>query len=207
MPTASKCTALGLLLALFMIPPTQAQTSEGPTVEVEPASLNLGVGETAQLEARVVGAEGAEQEGPLLFFSRDRRAVGVDSTGKVTAFEPGSFSVIAMRPGAEGEEAIYQEVAVEVAFPPITSLSFAEPPTQVYAGTRVPLAATGTDATGEPRTKMDVQYTSSNPDVLAVDATGRIEAKQPGEATITAQAEGVSATAGRPGRRESGDRD
>ena len=194
MPTASKCTALGLLLALFIIAPTQAQTSEGPTVEVEPTSLNLGVGETAQLEARVVGAEGAEQDGPILFFSRDRRSVGVDSTGKVTAFEPGSFSVIALRPGREGEETIYQEVPVEVAFPPVTSLSFAEPPATVYAATRVPLKATGTDATGEPRTNVDVQYTSSNPDVLAVDAVGQIDAKQPGEATITAEAEGVSAT-------------
>ena len=196
MPTASRCTVLGLLLALFTVPSVQAQTSEsdGATVEVEPASLNLGVGETAQLQARVVGAEGAEQERPILFFSRDRRSVGVDSTGKVTAFEPGSFSVIAMRPGAEGEETIYQEVPVEVAFPPIESLSFIEPPTQVYASTRVPLAATGTDATGEPRTNLDVQYTSSNPDVLAVDATGRIDARQPGQATITAEAEGVTAT-------------
>ena len=194
MPTAFKCTALGLLLALFMISPTQAQTSEGPTVEVAPASLNLGVGETAQLQARVVGADGADQESPILFFSRDRRSVGVDSTGKVTAFEPGSFSVIAMRPGAEGEETIYQEVPVEVAFPPVTSLSFAEPPTQVYAGTRVPLQATGTDATGEPRTNLDVRYSSSSSDILAIDALGRIEAKGPGQATITAEADGVSAT-------------
>ena len=192
MPTASKRIVPNLLLALLLIAPAQAQTSEEVSVEVEPQSLSLGVGESAQIEARVVNAEGAEQEAPLLFFSRDRRAVGVDSTGQVMAFEPGSFSVIALTRTSEGET-VYAEVPVEVAFPAIETLSFVDPPQQVYAGTRVPVEVEAKDATGSARENLeDVRYTSSSPDVLAIDAAGRLQAKAPGTATVTAETEGVT---------------
>lgn len=87
MPTATdRDRVFGLLLAFSLITPlAQAQTSEALSIQVEPASLNLDVGESAQLEARVVDAEGAEREAPILFFSRDRRSVGVDSAGQVMA--------------------------------------------------------------------------------------------------------------------------
>ena len=203
MPTFRRF-ALGLLLALLLIAPAEAQTSKSLSVEVEPTSLSLGVGEAAQLQARVVNAEGAEQEAPLLFFSRSRRAVGVDSTGQVMAFEPGSFSVIALTRTPEGET-VYTEVPVEVAFPAIEEVSFVDPPQEVYTGTRVPIEIEAKDATGSVRENLEgvdpasgagqaVRYTSSNPDVLAIDAAGRLSAKAPGTATVTAEVEGVRAT-------------
>ncbi len=76
-----------LFLALCLVMPLTAlaQDTEGLSVKVEPAELTLKVGEKAQLNAKIVDADGVEQEHGVFFFSMNRRAVSVTPQGEVTS--------------------------------------------------------------------------------------------------------------------------
>ena len=84
----------------FVLPAAaQEQGAASATVVVEPAALTLAVGEKATLKATVRDAEGMVVDRPVIFFSRARRSVSVDSTsGEVTALRPGNYVILARVP-------------------------------------------------------------------------------------------------------------
>jgi hypothetical protein len=181
-----------LLAALVLIvAPAQAQS-----VEIEPSSLELQVGETTQLEAFYVDAEGArEADTSVVFFSRARAALPVTRGGEVTAAEPGSYEVIALRP-AQGEQGrLIARVPVTVPEPPVATVAFADVPDRIYAGTKEAMTVEARTESGRVRSDVDVSVESSDPSVATVDRAGRIVGQAPGTVTLTATAEGYRATA------------
>ena len=189
MPPRSLHSFVALLLALALAPAAWAQDADADLrVVVEPAEVTLSLGETIPLTARVVDADGNEQSGPLMFFSRSRRAVEVRRDGTVRALQPGTYEVFVGR----GRD-LYAIVPVTVRYPAVESVTLAAP-AQVYSGTRVALPVTVVDAAGAVRDNVEVTMESSDPSVATVDAFGHVTAHAPGTATITAKAEAVETT-------------
>ena len=171
----------------------------GAELEVSPSELTLEVGDKASLTATVVGEDGEPIEGvDVVFFSRNRRRLGVTSGGEVEAHGPGEVTVVALVPKeAEDEprraEALLRvEVEVTIPDPPVESVEIVDLPGAFYAGAHVPLHARVVDITDVVRDNVEVHYSSSDPDVAAPDGFGGLNLLAPGRATLAATAEDAS---------------
>lgn len=177
----------------------QAQApDENYTLQVDPSELTLEVGDSTAVRAQVIDAEGrAVPDQPVAFYSRNRSAVVVlsqeDNTAEVVAHEPGTYTLLAIRPSGDGGERLTEEVTVTVPQPPVEHLAFTEAPEQIYTGTEVPLELEVSDATGEERDPLTVDVQSSDPDVASVNALNQITGHEEGEVTVTAQADDARA--------------
>ncbi|WP_118831354.1 Ig-like domain-containing protein [Salinibacter ruber] len=171
-----------------------APLAHGQSLEIEPASPALQVGQSQQLEAFYVNADGERMRDTTVVFYARSDAAPTSRAGEVTAEAPGTHEIIALRPATGSQDRIVQRVSVTVAQAPVGEVAFAEAPAQVYAGTQVPLVAEARTADGQVRDDVAVQMESSNPEVATVDRLHRIDAQAPGRAMITARAEGHEAT-------------
>ncbi len=210
MKTRPFATALGFVAVALLLTTaavSQDGNQDGPQpakVVVTPQKLDLKVGETIQLQAKVLDADGNELDTQVSFFSLSRRQLTVTRDGQVTATEPGEFSVMVMpaaaggRRGARGlrnageDNPLRVNVPVNVAFPPITNVSLATTAPKLYAGLSTPMTLNVVDEMENKRTNVDVNYQSSNPQVAEMDAFGNLVAHKPGNFTITAKVEDVT---------------
>ena len=181
--------------------PPASQEPSALTIEVRPARLTLGVGETASLVATVRDADGnVVDDATVVYFSRSRRSVGVTRDGEVEAHRSGDFVLIALVPTDPGDESrrpdarVRVEVPVRVPLPPVERVAFSEVPPKFYVGTRPRLAVEVVDTIGDTRVDVTVSLTSSRPRAVAVDRFGFLTLLEPGEVEITATAEEVSDT-------------
>ena len=168
----------------------------GAELKVSPTELTLEVGDKANLTATVVGADGETIEGvDVVFFSRNRRRLGVNPAGEVEAHGPGNVKVIALVPKeAEDEprraEALLRvEVDVTIPNPPVESVEIVGLPGAFYSGTHLTLQARVVDITDVVRDDVEVVYSSSNSGVVEPDGFGGLDLVTPGTATLTATAE------------------
>lgn len=168
----------------------------GAELKVSPTELTLEVGDKATLTATVVDGDGEVVEGvDVVFFSRNRRRLGVNPAGEVEAHGPGNVKVVALVPKeAEDEprraEALLRvEVEVTIPNPPVESVEVVGLPGAFYSGTHLTLQARVVDITDVVRDNVEVAWSSSNPDVAAPDGFGGLDLLAPGTATLTATAE------------------
>ena len=188
------CTLATVLLGWLLVPALASAQATNLTLQVQPAEVRLDVGETIQLEAEVVDAQGqVVPDTSIIFFSRDRASVSVTRDGQATAHSPGQFTLVALRPGDGGGERLSQTIPVTVPQPPIQDITFGDTPDQLYAGTQQPITVQAVDASGSTREDAILDVQSSDPSVATVSPFGEIAAHQEGTVTITAQAEGVQA--------------
>lgn len=198
-------SVLSLLLLAPALPLAQDATPPTARIVIQPPSLELQVGETATLEASVIGADGQTLDEEVFFFSRARRSVTVDREGKVEALAPGQFTIVArtrrQRGTGEGQEGrvslgerLTTEVSVTIHPPPLVGLTLTAPEGSLYAGTEVDLSVRGMDDRGAPRDVSDVSLVSSNPSVATISPFGQLELHGPGALTVTAEAEGIKSS-------------
>ena len=193
-PSMRCCTLATVLLGWLLVPALASAQATNLTLQVQPAEVRLDVGETIQLEAEVVDAQGqVVPDTSIIFFSRDRASVSVTRDGQATAHSPGQFTLVALRPGDGGGERLSQTIPVTVPQPPIQDITFGDTPDQLYAGTQQPITIQAVDASGSTREDAILDVQSSDPSVATVSPFGEIAAHQEGTVTITAQAEGVQA--------------
>ena len=183
-----------LLLAvgslLLAVPPATAQS-----LEVEPSELTLQVGDAQQLNAYVVAPDGERTaDTTVVFFSRDRSALPTTRSGEVTAMEPGTYEVVALRPGAGEQGRLMTRVSVTVPEPPVAAVTFVDVPSQVYAGTTESLTVEARTETGRVRDDVLATIESSDPSIATVDPHHHIQGVAPGTVTLTAMADGNRAT-------------
>ncbi|CBH25531.1 hypothetical protein GGP91_002186 [Salinibacter ruber] len=191
MPYRLLCSAvIAAVASVLLVAPHAAAQS----LEIEPASPTLQVGQSQQLEAFYVNADGERMRDTTVVFYARSDAAPTSRAGEVTAEAPGTHEIIALRPATGSQDRIVQRVSVTVAQAPVGEVAFAEAPAQVYAGTQVPLVAEARTADGQVRDDVAVQMESSNPEVATVDRLDRIDAQAPGRVTLTARAEGHEAT-------------
>ena len=196
----ASCMAALLACAVLMVRGQQdGAPPAGITIEVEPAALTLRIGETAQLSATVRDAGGAVVEDPtVVYFSRARRSVGVTRRGRVEAYRPGEFTLVALVPTnaddrrARPDARARVEIPVTVPLPPVAEVAFADVPDRFYAGTAPRLDVVVTDTSGVRRDDVPVAFTTDDAAVAAIDRFGFLALHAPGTAVVTAEAAGVS---------------
>ena len=168
-----------LLLAAFQTEPAR--------VSVDPSSLELTVGSTAQLSASAFSAAGADLSNVTVrWFSADPDIASVDASGRVLAVRPGTVRILAVAGRTRGM------ATVTVPELPPASIALQLPDDDVRAGASAPLRVTVLTEAGTRLTAADVRYESSNADVAAVDREGRVFGRQAGTARITVSAGAVS---------------
>jgi len=166
------------------------------SVEVEPAEPTLEVGETLQLTAYYVAPDGERQrDTTVVFLARNDNAAPVTRQGTVTANEPGTHEIIALRPGTELRDRIVHRLSVTVTQAPVETVVFTDVPDRVYAGTQLPLTVEARTASGQVRDDVTVEVESSDRSVATVDRLRRVHGEGAGTATVSARAEGREATA------------
>jgi uncharacterized protein YjdB/alpha-tubulin suppressor-like RCC1 family protein len=159
------------------------------TVTVAAVSRPLDIGGTAQLAATVKDAKGKPLTDRTVVWSTSAPEVAtVTSSGLAMAIGQGAATITA---GSEGKSGTVKLTVNGP--PPVASVALAPATLVLVEGQTGTLAATVID---EKRNQVErpVAWTSSDPDVARV-TDGVVAAVAEGAATITAQAEGKSATA------------
>lgn len=159
-------------------------------VRVSPSSRDLTVGQTAQLIAEPLDAQGNVLSGRSVAWSSGRPDVAtVSATGLVTALSPGNAIITATVEGKSGVG------AVTVSPAPVASVAVSPTSATLIVGETLQLEAQPRDAAGRPLAGRAVTWSSNRSDVSTVTSTGIVAAISPGTATITASSEGRSGTA------------
>lgn len=180
-----------LLTAALLQPQPPAR---GAKLEISPAEPVVVAEDTLRLKARVLDANGQPVPGAAIrFIAAGGRFEGsVDPDGLVRSGSTGTLPVTIVAQMA-GQPTITQRIEVRMVPGPAASITLDAAPTRVVAGQRVVLVPTVKSASGD--TRLDrVQWTSSNPAVVAVNADGLLEAKSMGRATITGRVDRATVT-------------
>ncbi len=202
-------TALCLFVAFGTAPVAGQQAAEGRTpntVQVEPAEINMRVGESVQLQVTVLDADDATiDNAPVLylplwgqFWNIESSTWGfnlfrVSSDGLVTASKPGEYAVRVRIPKGEGTY-LDTEVPLRIRKPPVTSIELVDPPARFLSATTVRLERRMVDSSGAVRRDVAGGFRSSDGDVAIVDELGHLKLLKPGRTTITAMADEASTT-------------
>ncbi len=185
--TAVLGTATAILIAV------QACSDSVPipfSVDVFPATSTIDVGATVSLNATVRDEDGVVLEASGLgWSSSDESVATVSVSGLVTGVAPGTVTITAQAGLAASGTASVRVLAgvVSVAVSPTTG--------SLSPGQTLQLSATPRDAGGLPVTGASVTWSSGNNAVATVSLTGLVTAVADGQATITAESEGVTGTA------------
>ena len=188
--------ALLILLGSTTAAPVAAQ--EAVSVEVVPSALSLDVGEEANLEARVLDADGNAVDAQVLFFpsfadgrsGSARQSIDVDrATGRIRAVKGGEFLISAIVATARGLRA---EAMVSVAYPPLDRIDVMPSGGSTYVGVATRHRAALLDTADDERDG-EIRWSTSDESVATVDRFGILTAHAPGSVVLRAEAEGISA--------------
>jgi hypothetical protein len=164
-------------------PPTVA------TVEVAPIAADRQVGQTLQLSATVKDADGNILSGQSVSWSSSASTVAsVSASGLVTAHALGTALITAAAGSRSGV------ATINVVPEPIASISVTPTIDTLIVGETVQLTATARDANNNVVTR-PVTWTSTNASVASVSNSGLVTAIGDGVVTISASADGRSASA------------
>lgn len=203
-----KKLSAGLLVAFLAVSmPTELVAQAPATVEIEPSTLELKVGESIQLNAVVRDADGDVLPDAQVLFFGPRLSLDVTPGGYVTAIRPGEeHRVVALSPEQriEGDPDYYTrsfeagirgKLDIFVPEPPLSSIEFREVPDTIYAGTTTIVRVSGVDESGAVRNDLMPTLTVSNSTVVETDGFGTVTGLTPGAAIVTATVDDIEASA------------
>lgn len=171
-------------------PPPPPPPAPVAAVAVTLASSNLTVGQSTRATARLSDADGNVLTGRrIVWSSSDARVATVDTTGFVRTLAAGTVAISATSEGVAGSASLGVSPA------PVSAVSVALNASSLTIGQTTQAVATLRDANGTVLTGRGVAWSSSNPGVAAVSATGLVTAVAPGSASIVATSEGKSGSA------------
>lgn len=161
-------------------------------VTIVPTSPSLEVGQTIQLTAETKDSGGATLANRVVSWASSNSAIAtVAVTGLVTAVSPGTATIEATSEGKSSTA-----VLTVLAPAPVASIGVILAADRIVSGAGSEVAsARMRDSVGNTLNGRAATWSSSNPAVVTVDSAGRLTALAPGTATISASAEGKSATA------------
>lgn len=177
-----KLSALALILALawILLGSMRSGMEDQLIANVDSLTLNPGSTATVLYELRSESIQTVE------YRSENPGVASVDQKGQVTALSPGKTMVrIQASGGAE------TSVDVEVQGVPVTSIALNTDTLKMNKGEVSGLSCRFNWGASS----ANVQWTSSNPDVVQVDGAGRVTAVSGGQARVTATVGGLSASA------------
>jgi len=187
-----------LLLALLAVqqPAQPAAPLPQPVarVEVRPAAYALKVGDTVHLAAIAYDSAGRRLDSVSVrwFMGGGRFEGRVDSTGLVSAGATGTLNVAAaVTLQGPPNRPTLGFARITVLALPADRVTVTPQPPRMLAGTSLVLDATPISVNGDRRYD-PVTWSSSRPGVVEASTTGRLTARAPGQASITAAAGGAS---------------
>lgn len=200
MPATTKArfipTALATLLIIAGCTSPAAETVTPPppappavaSVSVTGNTSLMTAGSTVQLVATPRDASGTALTGHSVSWTTNAESVAtVSTTGLVTAIAAGAATIAATSDGIAGTTAV---TVVPVA---IASIAITAPKLALLVGDASQYSAQPKDAQGNPLAGRTVLWTSSQPAVATISATGLVTAVGPGTTTIAATNETISA--------------
>lgn len=169
---------------------TEPQVLTSVTLTPAPASVVRGL--TTQLTAAGVDQFGGPMVAAFTFSSGNPAAATVNAAGLVTGVATGTATITATSGAMSATSAVTVTAAPQV----LTSIAVTPSPAVVLINGTKQLAALGKDQFGDPMVPQPVlAWTSSNPALVAVNASGLLTAgAATGTATITASSGLVSGT-------------
>jgi hypothetical protein len=160
--------------------PAPATTSI-KTVQVTASVKEAELGQAVKVTAVAKDAAGnVVKEAPSAYFAGPFDIAAVDDNGNIKLFGTGQVTVGAIVGGTPGFATFM------VKAPSVKTIEIAPMKTPLVVGGTAQLDAVTRIFTGDPRTGVPINWTSSNPRVATVDAGGVVTAVGPGKATITA---------------------
>jgi hypothetical protein len=192
---AGLMACLGIVVAAQGGAAQPAQTPATPVAKLvaQPASVSLRSGEAVDLKITAYDAAGKPIPDAFVRVNLPRGA-GAYADGKLTGFRAGTFTATAVAAGAPGAAPVTIEIPVTITWPPLAKLEVLTEPGRLYAGVTLAHRAAGSHADGSERSPLVAEWRSSDPSVATVDRFGNVSALKAGAVTITATADGVSAT-------------
>ena len=172
-----------LLSVLFSCKPQESQTIPVTSISVNPTSLTMEEGETANISATVSPGNATDK---TVTWSSSSTAVATVKEGVVTAVKEGSATITAKAGGKTATCA----VKVQAKFVAVTSVSLDKTSLELTEGEESTLTAT---VKPDNATEKSVTWTSDKTDVATVK-DGKVTAVKEGTATITAKAGDQTAT-------------
>ena len=188
-------TLLAAAFGLTLTPLVAAQSAESPdlaratSIEVQPPSLTLEIGEKANLTATVTDDAGNVLEAEVIYLSRSRLNVGVTNEGEVEAYGPGQYVIAITVPRGEDEtdedgEVLTAEVRVTIPQPPLDRIEVSGLSSTLYTGSLVRAAVAIYDTADTLRSDADVAFASTDPRIVEINRFGRVTPLAEGTATL-----------------------
>jgi len=160
------------------------------SVSVTPARVDLAPGAKATLGAVTYDASGSPLGGRAVVWASSNGAVAtVDASGVVTALAAGAATITATSEGISGS------AVVSVVNPAVASVAIEPGSATLLRGATLQLSSTITNESGAAVTDRLPTWTSSNPAVAIVSASGLVSAVSTGSANIAAALDGKADTA------------
>ncbi len=154
-------------------------------VVVTPAQVTLSVGQSVTLQPRALDANGVELAGrTFTFASSNQGAIAVTAAGVVTALGVGP-AIITVSTGGRSAQ-------VQVTGQPAVQMVWVVPnPAAVLVGSSTQLIARALGAGTVELPGRTITWSSDNPSIATVDASGRVTGVAKGTVRIRATSEGV----------------
>jgi uncharacterized protein YjdB len=168
---------------------TVTVTGAAERVEIAPATTAMPLGTSLQFQALVHDAGGILLPNPQVAWSTSSPTLlAVSPAGVVTALAVGVAQVTATTNGRSGT------AQVTVTPTPVATVTVAPSPAEATLGRTIQFFPTLKDPNGNVLTGRDLTWSSSNPAVLEINASGLGQAKALGNAVVTAASEEKSGT-------------
>ena len=191
------CTAL--ILGSITV---QAQDDDSLYFQFEPDSLDLAIGDSANVKITLfsedsslsnnqflmTGAWGAVEVRP--WISNQKGVANV----QVKVFKPGSFKLSARSITPDRFKRVRGRMPITVPFPPIAKAEFIDPLGTAYEGTTIEFAARVLDQAGITRQDVQPVFKSSKPEIADFDEFGHLTIYRRGLVQLTVTAEGISSS-------------
>jgi hypothetical protein len=183
-----------VLVALFVrLTAAQDQKPAGPKparVEITPRVTEVQVGQQMTFTAAGYDDAGNRIDAkPSAWFASPFDAAYSDDQGVVTFVQPGEARVGALINGVRGG------LTINIKPSGVARIDLTAPSMPIPVGTGIALNAVTRMGNGDPRTDVQVVWTSLNPAIAAVDEAGFVTGLASGKAVIQASADNANATA------------
>ncbi len=181
---------LNLLLLLVFVA-VGASQAQDYSIKVSDEPVQMKIGESVQLEAAVIDAQGnVVPDKEFIFFSRNDEVTVEPNTGKATALKHGEYDIRVISPTDDGTR-LRGTITVSIEPTAISRIEIGDVPSNIYAGVTVPLEVRVIDEAGFERPEVGVELSSSNTQVARVAPYYKLLTGTKGKTTITAKVDEV----------------
>lgn len=170
----------GTRTCFFRIHPAEYSTPRVTGISLKETTLYLGAGNSYRLTASIEPADAINRR--IIWTTSDAQVAEVAQDGTITAKKAGKATITAI----SQDTRVTASCRVTVAIIPVSSFTLNTMEIEGEAGEEYSLEIT--EVLPENASDKSIQWESSNSQIAAVDAKGRVALRQPGMAVVTATA-------------------